>query len=65
MRQIVNKFENLTTLGRQGLFRYIFMDTAMIMGSSWAKTILGQSRDNPIDEMDSKPALLETESVAY
>ncbi|HJP19565.1 MAG TPA: FAD-dependent oxidoreductase, partial [Nitrospinota bacterium] len=64
MRNFVNRFENITTLGRQGLFRYIFMDTAMVMGRNWAKTILGQSRENPIEEMDSKPVLLETESVA-
>ncbi|MEE9165184.1 MAG: UDP-galactopyranose mutase, partial [Nitrospinota bacterium] len=64
MQNFVNRFENITTLGRQGLFRYIFMDTAMVMGRNWAKTILGQSRENPIDEMDCKPVLLETESVA-
>lgn len=65
MQHIVNGFENLTTLGRQGVFRYIFMDTAMVMGRTWAKTILGRNReDQIIDEIDSKPVLLETESVA-
>jgi|TARA_B100000959_G_scaffold113369_1_gene119476 hypothetical protein len=36
----------------------------MVIGRDQAKTILGQSREIPIHEMDSKQILLETESVA-
>jgi protoporphyrinogen oxidase len=64
MRSIVSRFENLTTMGRQGQFRYIFMDTAMIMGRTWAKSILGRCEEDRIEEIDSRQVLLETESVA-
>lgn len=64
MRHVVNRFENLTTLGRQGLFRYIFMDTAMIMGRTWARTVLRNNMEGRIDEIDNEPILLETQSLA-
>lgn len=64
IRHTIDRYENLTTLGREGLFRYIFMDTAMIMGRTWAQSILGQRGGDSIDELDSQPILLETRSVA-
>ncbi len=64
MRETVKKFENLTSLGRQGLFRYIFMDTAMLMGRQWARKILkNKNIEEQIDEFDSQSTLLETESL--
>lgn len=38
--QRVNRYENLMTIGRQGRFRYIFMDQAMQMGISAARNIV-------------------------
>lgn len=49
----IGKYENLTTLGRQGLFRYIFMDTAMLMGKRWARSLIKDSRNEYVDEMDT------------
>ena len=60
----VKKFDNLTTLGRQGLFRYIFMDTAMLMGRRWANSVLEGGHDTGIDEMENDQTLLETASIA-
>ncbi|VAX17720.1 hypothetical protein MNBD_NITROSPINAE04-373 [hydrothermal vent metagenome] len=39
LRKEVARFSNLESLGRQGLFKYIFMDTAMAMGRKWAGSI--------------------------
>ncbi len=39
LRKEVIRFSNLKSLGRQGLFKYIFMDTAMSMGRTWASSI--------------------------
>lgn len=64
VRRAVNKFDNLTSLGRQGLFRYIFMDTAMLMGRNWARAVLEGGRVAGIEEMENDPTLLETASVA-
>src|SRR6185503_8809765 len=36
--------ENLVTCGRQGAFRYLFMDTAMEMGLAAAETLLAGGR---------------------
>jgi len=63
LRELVNKFDNLKTTGRQGLFKYIFMDTAMLMGRRWARQILGASFGAPADETDDEQALLEIQSV--
>jgi len=65
IRRAVKKFGNLTTLGRQGLFRYIFMDTAMLMGRNWARAVLEGGHVDGIEEMENDPALLETASVAH
>lgn len=44
--QYLNKFENLYSSGRQGLFKYVDMDVAVEMGFETAKFILsGQNKD--------------------
>ncbi|MEE8431889.1 MAG: UDP-galactopyranose mutase, partial [Candidatus Desulfatibia sp.] len=63
LRKTVERFINLSTLGRQGLFRYIFMDTAMIMGREWATNILGKRGTERIDEICNSKELIETQSV--
>ena len=60
----VKKFGNLSTLGRQGLFRYIFMDTAMLMGRNWARAVLSGSDGRGIEDMENEASLLETASIA-
>ena len=65
IRRELKKFDNLTTLGRQGLFRYIFMDTAMLMGRNWARAVLEGGQVTGIEEMENDPVLLETSSVAH
>ncbi len=62
-RSITQKYDNLSSLGRQGLFRYIFMDTAMLMGRGWAESILGKNEGKRMDDMDSEKKLLETMSI--
>ena len=64
IRRGLKKISNLSTLGRQGLFRYIFMDTAMLMGRRWANAILEGGDDGGIDEMENEAVLLETTSIA-
>ncbi|MFQ5560641.1 MAG: FAD-dependent oxidoreductase [Nitrospinota bacterium] len=59
----VSGFANLSTLGRQGLFRYIFMDTAMLMGREWARAFLLKAENRHIMEMDNAQVLLEGQSV--
>ncbi|VAX19378.1 hypothetical protein MNBD_NITROSPINAE04-643 [hydrothermal vent metagenome] len=63
LREMVNRFDNLKTAGRQGLFKYIFMDTAMLTGRRWARQILGADFSASADETDDEQALLETQSV--
>jgi len=38
--QYVSHYNNLITTGRQGLFRYIFMDQAMLMGRHAARQVI-------------------------
>ncbi len=63
LRKTVERFTNLSTLGRQGLFRYIFMDTAMLMGREWAMNIMGKTGSEKIDEICNSKRLIETQSV--
>ncbi|VAX16461.1 hypothetical protein MNBD_NITROSPINAE01-474 [hydrothermal vent metagenome] len=64
LRKKVARFTNIATAGRQGLFKYIFMDTAMLMGRQWARNILGESaRRVTIDTIHSEAKLLESESM--
>lgn len=65
IRKRLKTYQNLSTLGRQGLFRYIFMDTAMLMGRRWANSLMQNGRDAGIEEMENEPVLLETASVAH
>ena len=41
----VDRFANVRTAGRQGLFRYVFMDAAMRMGIRAAEQMLEGRRD--------------------
>jgi len=42
---VVDRFANVRTAGRQGLFRYVFMDAAMRMGLKAADQMLSGRRD--------------------
>ncbi len=64
LRGVAERFDNMKTAGRQGLFKYIFMDTAMLMGRQWAKNLVDGKRHERIDEIHNTPDVLETESVA-
>ena len=46
------QYPNVTSLGRQGLFRYIFMDEAMLMGRQWARNLMNPNGPNPAHEED-------------
>ncbi|DAB27672.1 MAG: hypothetical protein A2513_09980 [Sulfurimonas sp. RIFOXYD12_FULL_33_39] len=62
----LNRFENLVIAGRQGTFRYIFLDTAMETGLMAAKMILGDSeitKDKIFNHRNEKE-VIETKSVA-
>lgn len=62
----LNKFKNLTMAGRQGTFRYIFLDTAMETGLMAAQKLLGDStitQDNIYNHRNEK-TVIETNSVA-
>lgn len=63
LHKLVNRFDNLKTAGRQGLFKYIFMDIAMLTGRQWARQALGAGVDPAADETGDEPALLEIQSV--
>lgn len=65
LRGMARLYDNLSSLGRQGLFRYIFMDTAMLMGRGWAENILGKNGEQRMDDIDSEKKLLETMSIIY
>jgi protoporphyrinogen oxidase len=47
----VNRFSNIQTAGRQGLFRYVFMDAAMQMGIRAAEQMISGRRDS--DALDA------------
>jgi protoporphyrinogen oxidase len=59
----VGEVTNVVTCGRQGTFRYIFMDTAMQMGRLAAGRVLGRSCPEPIAGLHNEPVLLETRAV--
>ncbi len=58
-------FENVWTAGRQGLFRYIFMDAAMEMGIEAARQVAGTVRADRarIYGHRSEATLLETQAL--
>ncbi len=53
---------DLVSCGRQGAFRYIFMDTAMEMGLAAARRVAGGGSSN-ITELDSKPQFIEAKAL--
>ena len=58
-------FSNLVSCGRQGAFRYLFMDAAMEMGILAARHLLGERvRKEEVLEVGSEGNLLEVQSVA-
>ncbi|MBW3622386.1 MAG: FAD-dependent oxidoreductase [Armatimonadetes bacterium] len=59
----VDRIPNLFTAGRQGLFRYIFTDTAMEMGLLAARACMGEARRESVFELDCQPGVLETYSI--
>jgi protoporphyrinogen oxidase len=59
----VEQVPNVLTCGRQGTFRYIFMDTAMQMGRLAAAKLLGQAGTESITGLHSEAVLLETRAV--
>lgn len=61
--QKVQCYRNLTSLGRQGLFRYIFMDTAMLMGRQWARNLMDGKGFADITKLGNANTVLEVESA--
>jgi protoporphyrinogen oxidase len=61
----VARWENLALGGRQGLFRYIFLDAAMEMGELAAKQLLHGSIDtSAIDRVRRESVLLEARALS-
>ena len=50
---------NAVSVGRQGAFRYVFMDTAMEMGVAAAERVLGRAGATPPSELDGQAGLIE------
>jgi protoporphyrinogen oxidase len=63
MLDTVNRYKNLITCGRQGLFRYIFMDTAMEMGLFAADFIMGKATLTDVQGGGLEKDLLEVKSI--
>lgn len=61
----LDRYENLITCGRQGTFRYIFMDTAMEMGITAAQNLMLDNVCKKVDVqlMRSEKELIEATSV--
>lgn len=60
----VERVDNLTSCGRQGAFRYVFMDTAMEMGQLAAiRAMEGRSATAEAAGLRSDKGLIETRSV--
>jgi protoporphyrinogen oxidase len=60
----VARFANVTTGGRQGLFRYVFLDAAMEMGQIAAQQILAGTRGSTaLDAVRRENDLLETAAL--
>jgi protoporphyrinogen oxidase len=60
----VERFANVRTGGRQGLFRYVFMDAAMRMGIEAADQMLTGRRDGgAVDAIGRSSHLLETTAI--
>ncbi len=64
--EYLNNFDNLIMAGRQGTFRYIFLDTAMETGLMAAQKILDEnsiSKEKIYNHRNEK-TVIETKSVA-
>jgi protoporphyrinogen oxidase len=60
----VARFENVRTAGRQGLFRYIFMDAAMQMGIAAAELMLrGEQGTRALDAIGRSRRVLEAQAI--
>ena len=60
----VERFDNVRTAGRQGLFRYVFMDAAMRMGIQAAEQMLAGRRDGrAIDAIGRSTRVVETAAL--
>jgi protoporphyrinogen oxidase len=60
----VDRFANLRTGGRQGLFRYVFMDTAMQMGILAAEEMASGTRPTrTIDALGRRGGLVESQAL--
>lgn len=56
----LGRFQNLLTCGRQGAFRYLFMDAAMRMGFCAARCVLGKADREEFDGFGAETGLIET-----
>jgi protoporphyrinogen oxidase len=56
-------FENVSSVGRQGAFRYIFMDTAMEMGIAAARATVSGSQAGAVTEMATAQCLHEAKAL--
>jgi protoporphyrinogen oxidase len=62
--RVVERFSNLRTAGRQGLFRYVFMDAAMQMGTLAAEQLaLGQGNARTIDRIGRSTRVVEAAAL--
>jgi len=59
----VGEARNLVSCGRQGAFRYIFMDTAMEMGIAAARALLGRGDARSLTELDGERRLIESRAL--
>ena len=62
--RLVDGFENVRSAGRQGLFRYVFMDAAMRMGIEAAEQMLAGRRDGAaLDAIGRSSRVVETTAL--
>ena len=54
---------NVVTVGRQGAFRYVFMDTAMEMGVAAAERVLGRAGATAPAELGAEGGLIEARAL--
>ena len=60
----MDRFANVRTAGRQGLFRYVFMDAAMRMGIQAAEQMLAGRRDGAeLDAIGRSSRVVETTAL--
>ncbi len=62
--RVVSEFANVRTAGRQGLFRYVFMDAAMQMGVLAARQMMRSERDGAaLDAIGRARAPIESTAI--